>query len=113
MGTIGELARRVLAASARGAGPTSGGGPAHGSTREQLAHELLDWHGGPTSGLHAVGEAWLRGGDAPPGEIDRAASELQSLLDDEVPAPCERRHVAELKARLDAERETPPGSPGP
>jgi len=95
MGTIGELARRVLAA---------GGDPAYGSAREQLAHELFDWHGGPTSGLHAVGEAWLRGADAPPGEVDRALSELQRLLDDEVPAPGERRHVAGLKARLEAER---------
>jgi hypothetical protein len=95
MGTIGELARRVLAAAGAGS---------DGSAREQLAHELFDWHGGQTSGLHAVGEAWLRGADAPPNEVDRALSELQSLLDDEVPSPGERRHVADLKARLETER---------
>ena len=102
MGTIGELARRVLAAA--GAGAAGGVDPAYGSAREQLAHELFDWHGGPASGLYAVGEAWLRGADAPPGEVDRALSELQRLLDDEVPSPGERRHVAGLKARLEAER---------
>jgi hypothetical protein len=97
MGTISELARRVFAAA-------GGQDPAYGSAREQLAHELFDWHGGQTSGLYAVGGAWLRGEDAPPGEVDRALSELQSLLDDEVPSPGERRHVAGLKARLEAER---------
>jgi len=77
--------------------------PAYGSAREQLAHELFDWHGGPTTGLYAVANAWLEGGEAATGDISRALNELQHLLDDEVPQSGEMADVRELKQRLEAE----------
>jgi len=77
--------------------------PAYGSAREQLAHELFDWHGGPMTGLYAVANAWLEGGGAAASDIARALDELQHLLDDEVPQNGEMGHVRELKRRLEAE----------
>jgi len=91
---IERLANRIM----RGAHD-----PAYGSAREQLAHELHDWHGGPMTGLYAVANAWLEGGEAAAGDIARALDELQHLLDDEVPQNGEMGHVRELKQRLEAE----------
>jgi len=91
---IGYLVNRIMRAAHD---------PAYGSAREQLAHELFDWHGGPMTGLYAVANAWLEGGEAVPADISRALDELQHLLDDEVPQNGEMAHVRELKQRLGAE----------
>lgn len=76
--------------------------PAYGSEREQLARELSDWHGGPMSGLFAVSNSWLQGGEAAPEDIGMALDELQSLLDRGSVAINERQHVEGLVAKLRA-----------
>lgn len=92
---VSQIARKILSAAHD---------PAYRSAREQLAHELFDWHGGLTSGLHAVATAWFEGGEAAPGDIDRALDELRHLLEDEVPQRSEMEHVRELTRRLGAEK---------
>ena len=92
---ISRIAKRIIL----------GHDPAYGSAREQLAHELLDWHGGMASGLYSVSSAWLGDNEADPTDIGLAIDELQALLDDEVPQAGEIAHVRELKARLEAERD--------
>lgn len=74
--------------------------PAYGSAREQLAQELGDWHGGPMSGLFAVSNSWLQGGEATGEDIDRALAELQALLDRGSVAAGEIQHVEDLRTRL-------------
>lgn len=86
---IGRLAKRIMMAAY--------------PSRKQLAHELFDWHGGPLSGLRTVATAWLNGNEAKSGDIDRAISELQDLLSDEVPHGSEVAYVRELKQKLKAE----------
>jgi len=78
--------------------------PAYASEREQLAQELGDWHRGPMSGLFAVSNAWLQGGEAPPQAINKAIGELHNLLDRDAPSAAERQHVEDLKAQLEAIR---------
>jgi len=91
---IGHLVNKIMRAAHD---------PAYGSAREQLAHELFDWHGGPMTGLYAVANAWLEGSEATAGDMTRALDELQHLLDDEVPQNGEMEHVRELRRRLEAE----------
>jgi len=80
--------------------------PAYASAREQLAQELLDWHGGGGSGLYAVGSTLLAGDEPDELSIGRAARELQSLIGRQVRYPDaisdeDIRHLSGLKARLD------------
>jgi len=79
-----------------------------------LARLLLNWHGGQTSGLYAVGSSWLADPSAPSGpdydDIVRAISELDGLIAREVPHPesITDADVAELKglrSRLDRVRQ--------
>jgi len=92
--TISHLAVRIMRASHD---------PEYASAREQLAHELYDWHGGPISGLYAVATAWLEGREPSSDDAQRASDELQRLLDEEVPSRSEIPHVRELKRRLEEE----------
>jgi len=80
--------------------------PAYASAREQLAQELLDWHGGGGTGLYAVGSTLLAGGHPDRHSMDRALRELQSLIDRQVNYPEANddedvRHLTGLRERLD------------
>ena len=65
-----------------------------------IANDLLDWHGGQSSGLYSVGSSWLAGHfDVPEENIKLAILELDDLINKKVnyPDTMTEQDIIELK----------------
>lgn len=63
-----------------------------------FCERVLQWHGGQSSGLYAVGSSWLAGFRVPGGEVQRAWRELSNIepkLDD-----ADKAEVQALKTEM-------------
>ena len=69
------------------------------SDNRDLASRLLDWHGGQSSPLYALGSSWLAGKAVPDELVDRAIEELEDIAQRKVNYPQEvsEKDVQEVK----------------